>query len=160
MAASVTTTPETITTVSAVSSVMNLLVEKLDDAQREKLSQWMKLIEEHAEKIVQGLTPVQLKRRNMEVVAAAAVYDAFLEYESRTEVKLRLPLMHEVLDKSQCSINTTWNKLFDHRGSMRGDQLDVVYVGKNTSLSEAITSVIQALTKAVDGLTPVMISVV
>jgi hypothetical protein len=156
MAASVSTTPEAITTASAVSGVMSLLVERLNDVQREKLSQWIRHIEEHAEKVVQDLAPAQLKRRNMEVVTAAAVYDAFLEYETRTEVKLRLPLMHEVLGKSQCSINTTWNKLFDHRGSMRGDQLDVVYVGKSTSLSEAITNVVRALTKAVDGLTRVM----
>jgi hypothetical protein len=152
--ASVSTTLETITTASAVSDVMNLLVEKLDDTQREKLSHWIKLIEEHAESVVRNLTPAQLKRRKMEVVSAAAVYDAFLEFESRTTVKLRLPLMHEALGRSQCTINTTWNKLFDSRGALRGNQLDVVYISKSGSLTDAISNVIQALAKAVDKLTP------
>ena len=154
MAASVSTTREQITSASVVSGVINRLLERLDDSQKERLSQWMKLIEEHAESVIQNLTPAQLKRRNMEVVAAAAVYDAFLEFESRSKVKLRLPLMHEVLGKSQCSINTTWNKLFDHRGSLSGEQLDVVYIGKDASLSEAIINAIQKLTKAVKEMTP------
>jgi hypothetical protein len=156
MAASISKTLETVTPANAVSGVMNLLVERLDETQRDKLSQWMKLIEEYAERVIENLLPVQVRRRNMEVVAAAAVYDAFLEFESRTEVKLRLPLIHEVLGKSQCSINTTWKKLFDHRGSLRGDQLDVVYVGADTTILEAIGSVIHKITKAVDGLTPIM----
>jgi hypothetical protein len=156
MAASVSTTLEAITTASAVSDVMNFVVEKLDDPEREKLSHWMKPIEEHAEKIIRNLMPAQLKRRKMEVVAAAAVYDAFLEFESRTSVRLGLPLMHEALGRSQCSINTTWNKLFDSRGSLRGEQLGVVYVDKNGSLADAIANVMQALAKAVDEVTPIM----
>ena len=154
--ASVSTTLETITTASIVSDVMSLILEKFNETQREKLSQWVKLIEEHAERVVRDLAPAQLKRRKIEVVAAAAIYDAFLEFESRTDVKLGLPQMHEALGRSQCSINTTWNKLFDNRGSLRGDQLDVVYIDKNGSLSDAITNVMQVITKAVDGMTPIM----
>ena len=152
--ASVSTTLETITTASSVSDAMNLLVEKFDGPQREKLSQWMKLIEEYAESVVRNLTPVQLKRRKIEVVAAAAIYDAFLEFESRTGVKLGLPQMHEALGRNQCIFNTTWKKLFDDRGALKGDQLDVVYIGRDWSLADAITNVMQALTKAVEGLTP------
>ena len=149
MAASVSTKLKTIGSASAVSEVMNLIVDKIEDDQREKLSHWIKLIEEHAEKIVHALTPAQLKRRKPEVVAAAAVYDAFLEFESRTTIKLRLPMMHEALGQSPCSINTTWNRLFDNRASLMGDYLDRVYIEKNGLLSDAVSSVIQALTKAV-----------
>jgi len=152
--ASVSTALETIATFTIVSDIMNLIVEKVDDAQKKKLSQWIKLIEEHAERIMRNLTPVQLKRRKIEVVAAAAIYDAFLEFESRTGVKLKLPQLHKALGQSQCSINTTWINLFDSRGSLRGDRLDVVYVDKSGSLSDAIANVMQALTKAVDVLTP------
>ncbi|TFG32279.1 hypothetical protein EU528_03845 [Candidatus Thorarchaeota archaeon] len=154
--ASVSTKLETITTTSTVSEVMNLIVEKMNDPEREKLSHWMKPIEEYAEKIIRNLTPVQLKRRKMDVVAAAALYDAFLEFESRTSVGLGLPLMHEALGRSQCNINTTWKKLFDNRGSLRGEELDVVYVEKDGSIADAIPNVVQALTNAVDGITPVM----
>jgi hypothetical protein len=149
MAASVSTKLKTIGSASAVSEVMNLLVDKIEDDQREKLSHWIKLIEEHAEKIVHALTPAQLKRRKPEVVAAAAVYDAFLEFESRTTIKLRLPMMQEALSQSPCTINTTWNRLFDNRASLMGDYLDRVYIEKNGLLPDAVSSVIQALTKAV-----------
>ena len=154
MAASVSTKLKTIGSTSAVSEVMNLIVEKLENDQREKLSHWIKIIEEHAEKIVFELTPAQLKRRKPEVVAAAAIYDAFLEFESRTTIKLRLPLTHEALGQSTCSINTTWNRLFDNRVSLMGDYLDEVYIEKNGLPSDAISSVIQALTRAVHKLTP------
>jgi len=151
--ASVSTELKTIASASAVSEVMNLLVEKLEDGQREKLSHWTKLIEEHAEKIVQALTQAQLKRRKPEVVAAAAFYDAFLEFESRTTIKLRLPMMHEALGQSPCSINTTWIRLFDNRASLMGDYLDRVYVEKNGLPSDAVSSVIHTLTKAVHEMT-------
>ena len=154
MAASVSTKLETITTANVVSDVMNRIVEQLDDTQREKVSQWMKFIEDHAERIVHDLTPTQVKRKKTDVIAAAAVYDAFLEFESRTCVKLGFPQIQEALGRNQCIFNTTWKKLFDDRGSLRGDQLDVVYIGKDWSLEEAITNVMQSLTKAVEGLTP------
>ncbi|TFH08966.1 MAG: hypothetical protein E4H14_05365 [Candidatus Thorarchaeota archaeon] len=154
--ASVSTTLETITTTGVVSDVTNLIVEKLDEFQREKLSQWVKIIEEHAERAVRNLTPTQLKRRKIEVVAAAAIYDAFLEFEGKTGVKLSLRQIHEPLGRTLCIINTTWNRLFDNRGSLRGDQLDVVHVGKSESVSDAITNVMQAITKAIDGFTPLM----
>jgi len=154
MAASVSTKLKTIGSTSAVSEVMNRLAEKLENDQREKLSHWVKIIEEHADKIVLELTPAQLKRRKPEVVAAAAVYDAFLEFESRTTIKLRLPVMHEALGQSTCSINTTWNRLFDNRVSLMGDYLDEVYVEKNGLLSDAISSVIHALTRAIHKSTP------
>ncbi len=146
--ASVSTELKMIASASALSEVMNLLVEKLQDDQREKLSHWMKLIEEHAEKIVQALTHAQLKRRKPEVVATAAIYDALLEFESRTTIKLRLPEMYEVLGQSPCSINTTWIRLFDNRASLMGDYLDRVYVDKKGLLSDAVSNVIQALTRA------------
>lgn len=154
MAASVSTKLKIIGSTSAVSEVMNHIVEKLEDGQREKLAQWIKLIEEHAEKIVQNLTPGQLKRRKPEVVAAAAVYDAFLEFECRTTIKLGLPTMHKALGQSPCSINTTWIRLFDNRASLMGDYLDRVYIEKNGLPSAAVSRVIQALTKAVYEMTP------
>jgi len=154
MAASVSSKLTTIGSASAVSEVMSLIVEKLEDNQRERISQWIKPIEEHAEKIVQALTPAQLKRRRPEVVAAAAIYDAFLEFESRTTIKLGFPMMQETLGQSHCSINTTWKRLFDNRASLMGDYLDDVYVKKNGLLSDAVSSVMRGLTRAVHELTP------
>jgi len=152
--ASISTTLEAITNASAVSYVMNIIAEKMDDTEREKLSQWLKLIEEHAESVMRSVSPAQLKRRNIEIVAAAAIYDAFLEFESRTGVKMRFPQLQKSLGRNQCSINTTWIKLFDNRGSLIGDHLDVIYIDKSGSLSDVIVNVMQALTKAVNELTP------
>ncbi len=152
--ASVSTNLETIASASAVSEVMSLLVEKLEEDQKENLAHWIKPIEEYAEKIVRELTPAQVKRRKPEVVAAAAVYDAFLEFESRTNIRMRLPLMQEALGRSQCSINTTWNRLFDIRAPLRGERLDEMYFEKNGLLSDTISSVIRTISKAIDRLTP------
>jgi len=148
--ASVAANLEMIASTSAISDVISLLMEKLEEDQKERLVHWIKPLEEYAEKIVQALTPAQLKRRKPEVVAAAAIYDAFLEFESRTNIKMRLPLMHEALGRSQCSINTTWNRLFDIRTPLRGERLDEVYFEKNGLLSDAISSVILTLSKAAE----------
>ena len=148
--ASVSTKLEMIASASTASEMITLLVENLEEDQRKNLEPWIESIEEYAERIMTELSPTQLKRRKIEVVAAAAVYDAFLEFESRTNVKLRLPMMHEALKRSPCSINTTWGLLFDKRASLRGELLDEVYAEKNGILKDAISNVIQGLQRAVD----------
>ena len=148
--ASVSTKVDTVASASDVSHIIGRIVDSMDESCKKKIAQWLKLIEEHSEKIIRKLTPSQVKRRNMEAVAAAAVYDGFLEYESRTSYSLSLPKMQEVLGRSICSINTTWNKLFDRRASLMGEYLGVVYIEKDGDLVDAIHNVMQAIRKAVE----------
>jgi len=148
--ASVSTTLEAVALASVVSDVMTRLVDSLTDDQKEKLTQWTESIEDAAEVKVQKLIPKQLKRRKPETVAAAAIYDAFIEFESRTKVKVGLNQMQEVLGQKACSINTSWKRLFDNRVSLRGEFLDLVYTERKGTISDAISNVIQALKRAVE----------
>ena len=148
--ASVSTKLETISLASVVSEVMTRLIESLTDDQKEKLNQWTKSIEDAAEVKVLKLIPKQLKKRKPEVVAAAAIYDTFLEFESRTKVKVGLNQMQKVLGQSACSINTSWKRLFDNRVSLKGEFLDLVYTERDGTVTAAISNVIQALERAVE----------
>ncbi|MGY5860119.1 MAG: hypothetical protein RTU63_12175 [Candidatus Thorarchaeota archaeon] len=148
--ASVSTSMESVSLANEVSVVMTRLFETLTNNQKKKLTQWTGFIEDAAEKKVQMLIPKQLKRRNPEAVAAAAVYDAFIEFESRTQVKVGLNQMQEALGRTACSINTAWKRLFDNRVSLRGEKLGLVYTERNGTIPDAIINVIQALADAVE----------
>ena len=135
---------------SAVSHIMTQLVDRFTNEQRKQLSQWVKAIENTAETKVQNLDTKQLKRQDPDVVAAAAVYDTFVEYESRTNVKVGLSLMQRALKRTMCSINNAWKKFFDNRVFLLCESLELGYIEGDATLSDAISKVIQALTRALD----------
>lgn len=147
---------ETVALVTAVGDVMRRLMDNLPKDQTEKLAQWIETIEDAAEEKVQKLDAKQVKRRRSEVIVAAAVYDAFFEYESRTKVKVGLPLLQKTLECPKCSINNAWMSLFDNRVPLIGEFLDVVLTDRNEPLSSVISKVIQALERgvSVDGPPP------
>ena len=150
--ASVSTVREPIERVSEVSGIMRSVIEKLDDDEQESVSPWSRQIEEYAESLLRKLAPSHFKRKKREVVVAAAVYDAFLEFESRSNVRTSLQLLHEILGRSECSINSAWKNLFDNRCSLRGNLLEMPYSERDSSLSETVTNVVQNIRKAVDNL--------
>lgn len=153
MSSGTTVTKETSELISAVSHAMTVLIQGFSEEQREKLSQWVVSIEDTAEAKIQNLhrqMPNKLKRKNPEVLAAAAIYDTFLEYESRTDVKLGLNLMQNSLGLTGCSINNAWSRLFDNRVFVRGSFLHLKYEEREGKLDDVISNVIQALKKAAD----------
>jgi hypothetical protein len=130
--------------------MMTRILENLVDDEKENLSQWIKDIETAADEKVRKLSPKQMNKRNPETVTAAAVYDAFLQFESRTNVKVGFKQMQIALGRSACSINTAWKRLFDNRVYLRGEFLDLVYTDRHGTVSDAISKVIQALKNAAE----------
>ena len=146
--ASVSKTMAAVDLGNLVSNIVSRLLDSFTEIQKKRLSQWIKDIESVADENVQRLLPNQKKRRQPEIIAAAAVYDAILQYESRTQVRVPLSHMQTALGLSACSINTAWKRLFDTRVFLRGEKLDVVYAGKDDSALDVIPNVIQSLRKA------------
>ncbi|MHA1136417.1 MAG: hypothetical protein ACTSSE_08025 [Candidatus Thorarchaeota archaeon] len=152
--ASVSTAMEPITLASVVSNVMTRLIENLPDDQKENLTHWIEDIETTAEEKVRKLDPKQIKKRKPEAVAAAAIYDTFIQFESRTRVKIGLIQMQTALGQTACSINTAWKRLFDNRVYLRGEFLDVIYTENDWTVSDAVSNVMQVLRRAVETPTP------
>jgi hypothetical protein len=139
----------------------NLLVEmltavhdSLSPEDRQKLEQWFPQIEEYAEKIITGLDRTVISRRRPEILHAAAIYDAFLEHESRTNVAVRLPLLEDVFGVALCSINSAWTRLFDNRALLRKDHIVPVYGTRDTTFGSAILAIITNIRHAVLEMTP------
>jgi hypothetical protein len=124
------------------------IYESLSTDMKKQLEQWLPLIEDYTEQIIIKQGKKELSRRKPEILIAAAIYDAFLTFESRSNVAIRLPLLKEVFSLNQCSINSTWIKLFDGRGLLRKDFLNPVYVAKDCSLEEAVYAVIKNIRRA------------
>ncbi len=147
------TTRETGELVNAVTQAMNQLIERFPDEQRSKLSQWVEVIEDAADAKVHNLQkrmPEKLKRKNPDIVVAAAIYDAFIEYETRTDVKVGLNFMQSSLGYNSCSINNAWKKLYDNRVFLRGEFLELEYGKREGTLGEVISNVIEVLKSATD----------
>jgi len=129
------------------------LLEKLDVTEREKMSAWIPLIEEHAEQLIHGLRRRTTSKRMPEILVAAALYDAFLEYESRTHVRCRLSLMREIFGLSTCSINAAWIHLFNNRATLRKGYSNPVNGNENYDYGEAVDAILANITRAVVGMT-------
>ncbi len=132
-----------------VADMIAVLIEKLNETERERMSAWIPLVEEHAEQLVHGLRRKTTSKRMPEILTAAALYDAFLEYESRTHVRCRLSLMRETFRLSTCSINAAWNQLFNNRATLRKGCLNSVYGNEYSDYREAVDAVLASITRAV-----------
>jgi hypothetical protein len=80
---------------------------------------------------------------------AAAIYDAFLEFDSRADVAVRLPLLKEIFGLTLCSINSTWTNLFDDRVLLRKDFLIPVYGTRNISSGDAVGLLLTNIKRAI-----------
>jgi hypothetical protein len=131
-----------------ISWMLEVIVERLDNESRNMLAAWLVPIEEHAEQLVIRLKQKRTSKRRPEILAAAAIYDAFLEYESRTNVKCGLPLMKEAFGLTPCSINSAWTQLFDNRSMLRKDFLNPVHSNGSLSYQDALVAVLNNITRA------------
>jgi hypothetical protein len=132
-----------------ISLMLEVIVEKLDNVSRDMLTVWLVRIEEHAEQLVIRMKQKKTSKRRPEILAAAAIYDAFLEFESRTAIKCGLPLMKEALGLTPCSINSAWTQLFDNRSMLRKDYLNPIHSNESLSYHDALVAVLNSITRAI-----------
>jgi hypothetical protein len=133
---------------SIISEMLVRILEKLSNEERERIETWLPLIEEHVEQLILGLKRKAINARRYEILAAASIYDAFLEYESRSSVKFRLPLMEETFHLRPCSINSTWTRLFNKRVLLRKDYLIPVYSNSSFTHRDAVDAVLTNIKRA------------
>ncbi len=132
-----------------VTHMLATIMEKITEEERMKIDPWLPHIEDHAEQCILRLKRKIVSKRRPEILAAAALYDAFLEFESRTLVKIRLPLMKQALGLTLCSINSAWTQLFDNRVSLRKDYLNPVYRSDSFNPKDAIHAVLTNIARAI-----------
>jgi hypothetical protein len=137
-----------------LADMLTAVHENLNPENRQKLEKWFPQIEEYAEEIITRLDRNVSSRRKPEILLAAAIYDAFLEYESRTNVAVRLPLLADIFGVTLCSISSAWTNLFDDRVLLRKDHLVPVSGTNDISISSAILAVITNIRRAVLQMTP------
>ena len=132
-----------------ITSMLAVIMERLTEEEREKIDSWLPFMEEHAEQIILRLNKNIVSKRRPEIIAAAALYDAFLEFESRSSVKIRLPLMRNALGLTPCSINSAWTHLFDNRVFLRKDCLYPVRNNAGLNPQGVVNAVLTNVARAI-----------
>lgn len=132
-----------------VADMITALLEKLNETEREKMSSWMPLIEEHAKQLLHGLRRKTTSKRRPETLIAAALYDAILEYGGRTHVRCRLSLMRETFGLSTCSISAAWVHLFRNRTTLRKGYLNPVHGNEKGDYGGAADAILANIVRAV-----------
>ncbi|MFW9960453.1 MAG: hypothetical protein ACFFDV_05510 [Candidatus Thorarchaeota archaeon] len=134
---------------NTITQMLAAIMEMLTEEERGKIDSWLSLIEDHAEQCILSLKRKTASKRRREILTAAALYDAFLEFESRTLVKIRLPLMKDALSLTLCSINSVWTQLFDNRMFLRKDYLYPVYSNTSFNPERAVDAVLTNVSRAI-----------
>ena len=133
---------------SVISDVVNRICDNIGKAAKDRILPWIPEIEEYTKHLIENLRQKDAQRRKADVLLAAAVYDAFLEFESRTRTSVGLPIFEKALDLRACSINSTWTKLFDSRTELSLELLDTVYLQRDQAIEEGIHLIINKLERA------------
>ncbi len=134
---------------NTITEFVGRIYDSLDEESKARVVEWMPNIEEYSKHLIDGLRPKDTQRRRIDVLIAAAVYDAFLEFESRTNTTIGFPLLENVFNLKICTINSTWSRLFDNRAKLSLELLDMVYLAKDQSVADGVCLVIRKLEKAV-----------
>ncbi|TFG34897.1 hypothetical protein EU527_00915 [Candidatus Thorarchaeota archaeon] len=133
---------------SSVIDIVTTICDNLDQNARSQVMPWIPQIEEYAIHLIDNLRPKDTRRRKREVMLAAAIYDTFLEFESRTRTKIRLPLLQKVLSLKMCSINSTWISLFDIGATLSMELMDSIRLTTGQTIDDAIPLIINQLSRA------------
>jgi hypothetical protein len=137
----------------AVSQSMSLLLESMNEEIRAQLDRWIPEIEDHAVRSIAELPSTRILRRRPEILAAAALYQAFLEFESRTRLAVRTPFLSETLGLTLCSVNQAYRRLFDRRVSVRTQMVKCVS-RPSDDLSDLVVEVSVNLQNALERQSP------
>lgn len=146
--AAITTGMQTPFEMSVITEVVGQICDSLDRAAKERVLPWIPDIEEYSKRITDNLRSKDTQRRRADVLVAAAIYDAFLEFESRTKTTLGLLQLEKVLNLRACSISSTWSKLFDTRVDLSSELLDTILLTRNQTIADGIQLAIKMIERA------------
>ncbi|TFG32160.1 hypothetical protein EU527_10775 [Candidatus Thorarchaeota archaeon] len=139
---------QTIHEKNSVNEILNKICDSLDKKDRSLLMPWLPQIEEYAIQLIDNLRPKDIRRRKGDVLVAAALYDAFLEFESRTKKPIRLPFLQEALSLKIGSINAVWKSLFDNKAPLTMELIEYIRLTRDQTIEDAISVIINQLTRA------------
>ncbi len=137
----------------AVGLSMSLLLENMSEEARQQLGQWLPEIEVHAAKSIAGLTNQQTSKRRPKIIVAAAIYQAFLEFETRTRLILRTRFISEALGLTLCSVNQAYCHLFDKRVRILSHRIECVRM-LTENPGDLVLEIIANLMNALEEQTP------
>jgi len=106
---------ESIQKEDSINHVTSLLEPLLQEAEMSQLAPWISEIEMKARELIQPLTPSDTKALHPQAVAAAALYDAVLHYESRIGFMIVFSKFKDATGLSVHRIQKIWKRFFDSR---------------------------------------------
>ncbi len=137
----------------AVSQSMSLLVENMSEEAQQQLGQWLPEIKEHAVKSIAELTRLQTSKRRPQIIVAAAIYQAFLEFENRTRFVLRTRFISGTLGLTLCSISQAYCNLFDRRVRVLSHRIERVRM-LSEDPADLVSEIVASLMNALEEQTP------
>ena len=138
---------------NAVSQSMLLLLENMSEEVQQQLDQWLPEIEEYAQQSISRLKNLQVSRRRPEIIAAAAIYRAFLEFENRTQVRAGTPFLSESLGITQCAMNDAYRALFDRRVKILSHRVKCIRMSSEDP-ADLVLEIVANLMNALEEQTP------
>ena len=146
--AAITTGMQISLEMSIITEVVGKICDSLDQEAKESVLPWISDIEEYSKQVIENLRPKDTQKKRADVLVAAAIYDAFLEFESRTDMPLGLLQLEKVLNLRACSISSTWSKLFDTRVSLSSELLDTIHLTRDQTIADGIQLTIKMIERA------------
>ncbi len=132
-----------------VSQSMSVLLGSMKEEVRRQLDQWLSEIEEHAQQSIACLKNVQVSRRRPEIVAAAAIYQSFLVFESRTRVQVTTPFLCKSLGITPCATNEAYRVLFDRRVKIQSHRVGCIRMSSEVP-ADLVKEIIDSLQNALE----------
>ncbi len=129
------------------------ILDKLDEESLRELEPFIADIEEHIQQTVASVPQRKLRQRNREAMISAAIYDAFLQFEKRTMVRVRAEFIADCNGVLMTAVNQNWRALFDIRVKLDGNRIEIIS-GKSQDLGKLISEVVQSLQDALEERTP------
>jgi hypothetical protein len=132
----------------AIGLIIELLEPLLMEEEVSRLTPWLVEIEAKAQELMQILRPADTKALHPHVVAAAALYDAILHFESRTGVMIVFSRLMEATGLSVHRIQKVWKRFYDKRIYLDINQLSAIEVPNDATPSQLIPKMIKQIRDA------------
>lgn len=132
-----------------VSKSMPVLLDSMSEEERQQLDQWLSEIEEYAQQSIARLKNIQVSRRRPEIIAAAAIYQSFLEFENRTQVQVRIPFISKSLGITPCATNEAYRALFDRRVKIQSHRVGCIRMSSEVP-TNLVMEIVDSLQNALE----------
>ncbi|MHA2026056.1 MAG: hypothetical protein ACW98U_09165 [Candidatus Thorarchaeota archaeon] len=139
---------ESIQKEDSIDQVISLLEPLIPEEKMSQLAPWLSEIEMKARELIQPLTPSDTKALHPQAVAAAALYDAVLHYESRIGFMIVFSRFKDATGLSVHRIQKVWKRFFDSRLFLDIRRLTTIDVSDDDTPSMLVPNIITQIREA------------